>query len=239
MATTTFWQQLHATWPIGGPAKAPFSDSYPVRLPGGRILVLPLRALPDGTHAVASLIANQASFEVVDALSAAMTDLARLDAPDLIIGLPTLGLTFAPRIAEALGHTRYVPLGTSRKFWYDDALSEPIASITSPGITAAARKAIYLDPNLRPLLSGQRVTVVDDAISSGTSMLSALRLLRRLDVEIASVVVAMKQTTHWQPALAAFDPEMPKRVKAVYGCPLFTRGDGGWVPLPESMPMVP
>lgn len=238
-ATTNFWQQLHTTWPTGMPTQPPFTDGYPVRLPDGRVLVLPLRPLPDGAHAVASLIANHAAFAVVEALSAAMSDLARADAPDLIIGLPTLGLTFAPRIAEALGHTRYVPLGTSRKFWYDDALSEPVASITSPGTTPAARKAIYLDPNLRPLISGRRVTIVDDAISSGASMLSALRLLRRLDVEIAGIVVAMKQTTRWQPALAALDPALSQRVKAVYGCPLFARAGDGWTPLPETMPVVP
>jgi adenine/guanine phosphoribosyltransferase-like PRPP-binding protein len=233
--TTEFWQALHASCPEGLPTEAPFADSYPVRLPDGRILVLPLRPLPDGTHAVASLIANHAAFPVVEALCTAMADLARSDAPDWIVGLPTLGLAFAPRIAERLGHTRYVPLGYSRKFWYEDALSEPVASITSPG----AAKVIYLDPNLRPLLAGRRVTIIDDAISSGTSILSVLRLLQRLGVEVAGIVVAMKQTTRWQEALAAVDPKLPSLVKAVYGCPLFVRGPGGWTPVAGSMPSVP
>jgi adenine/guanine phosphoribosyltransferase-like PRPP-binding protein len=233
--TTNFWQALHTLWPEGVPTGAPYTESYPVRLPDGRILVLPLRPLPDGAHAVASLIANHAAFPVVAALSAAMADLAHADRPELIVGLPTLGLAFAPRIAEHLGHTRYVPLGYSRKFWYEDALSEPVASITSPG----GSKVIYLDPNLRPLLAGARVTIVDDAISSGASVLSVLRLLSRLDVEIASIVVAMKQTTRWQQALAEIGPSLPARVKAVYGCPLFARCDGGWAPIPETLPSVP
>lgn len=235
MGTTNFWQALHASPPAGLPAAPPYTDSYPVTLPDGRILVLPLRPLPDGAHAVASLIANHAAFAVVDALSVAMADLARDDRPDLIVGLPTLGLAFAPRIAERLGHTRYVPLGYSRKFWYEDALSEPVASITSPG----GSKAIYLDPNLRPLLGGRRVTIVDDAISSGASARAVLRLLRRCDVEVAGIVVAMKQTTRWQQALSAVDPALPSRVKAVYGCPLFARCEGGWTPLPETLPTVP
>jgi len=233
--TTDFWQTLHVSWPEGVPKAPPYSGSYPVRLPDGRILVLPLRPLPDGIHAVASLIANHAAFTVVAALSAAMADLARADAPDLIVGLPTLGLALAPQVAERLGHARYVPLGYSRKFWYEEALSEPVASITSPG----GAKAIYLDPNLRPLLAGRRVTIVDDAISSGTSVLSVLRLLKRLDVEVAAIVVAMKQTTRWQAALAALDPSLPARVTAVYGCPLFTREGGGWVPIADTMPRIP
>ena len=164
-----------------------------------------------------------------------MADLARPDAPDWIVGLPTLGLAFAPGIAQRLGHARFVPLGYSRKFWYEDALSEPVASITSPG----GAKVIYLDPNLRPLIEGRRVTIVDDAISSGTSMLSVLRLMQRLGVEVASIVVAMKQTTRWQQALAAVDPALPSRVKAVYGCPLFARSTGGWTPVAGTMPDVP
>jgi adenine/guanine phosphoribosyltransferase-like PRPP-binding protein len=233
--TVNFWQALHTLWPAGVPTAPPYADSYPVQLPDGRILVLPLRPLPDGTHAVASLIANHAAFSVVEALSSAMADLVREDRPELIVGLPTLGLAFAPRIAEQLGHARYVPLGYSRKFWYEDALSEPVASITSPDGT----KTIFLDPNLRPLLAGRRITIVDDAISSGSSVLSVLRLLRRLDVEVASIVVAMKQTTRWQQPLSSVDPALPSRVKAVYGCPLFARCDGGWTPIPETMPAVP
>ncbi len=172
---------------------------------------------------------------MVEALAAAMADLARTGRPDVIVGLPTLGLAFAPRVAEGLGHTRYVPLGYSRKFWYEDGLSEPVASITSPG----GSKAIFLDPNLRPQLQGKRVTIVDDAISSGASVLSVLRLLKRLDVEVASIVVAMKQTTRWQQALANVDAALPARVKAVYGCPLFRRGETGWVPVPETTPTIP
>lgn len=237
--TADFWQHLHASLPADVPAQAPFIDRYPARLPDGQILVLPLRALPGGAQAVASLIANHASFAVVEALSRAMADLARPDAPDVIVGLPTLGLAFAPRVAELLGHTRYVALGYSRKFWYEDALSEPVVSITSPGNSPGAAKSIYLDPNLVRLVAGRRVTLIDDAISSGGSILAALRLLHRTGAHTARIVVAMKQTTRWQAALAAFDADLPARVKAVYGCPLFAREDEGWVPVAQTMPQVP
>ena len=60
---------------------------------------------------------------------------------------------------------RYVPLGYSRKFWYDDALSEPVHSITSP----ETGKRLRLDPNLLPLLDRRRTVLVDDAISTGAT----------------------------------------------------------------------
>ena len=96
-----------------------------------------------------------------------------------------------------LGQPRFVPLGYSRKFWYDDALSVPISSITTP----EAGRRLRLDPNLLPLIRGRRVIVVDDAVSTGTTVVAALRLLRAIDVEAVGMVVAMKQTNRWETVL--------------------------------------
>ena len=233
--TTSFWQELLPDWPGGRPPCPPFQDAYPVRLRSGRVLVLPLRPLPDGVHAVASLIANQAAMGVVEALAVEMADLVRADAPDYVVGLPTLGLAFAPLVAAGLGQPRYAPLGYSRKYWYDDALSEPIQSITSPG----GAKRLYLDPNLLPLLQGRRVCVVDDAVSTGSSLLAVHRLFGRLGIEIASFALAMKQTTRWRAALEAVDPALPGKVRGVFGCPLFERTASGFLPVPGTLPQCP
>ena len=224
-ATTGYWQALLPKLPDATAPRPPFRFGYPVALPDGRILVLPLRRLPHG-HAVASLIANQASLPVVDALADGMTTLARSAAPDVVVGLPTLGLAFAPLVAARLGFSRFVPLGYSRKFWYRDDLSEPVRSITSP----EPGKRIYLDPNQLPLLQRQRVVVVDDAVSSGTTILAVMRLLRRAGVDVARIVVAMKQTDRWRAPLAALDPGLPERVHGLFGCPMFERRADGWYP---------
>jgi adenine/guanine phosphoribosyltransferase-like PRPP-binding protein len=228
-ATTGYWQELTPEVPARFTATPPYRFGYPVTLHCGRILVLPLRQLPDGDRAVASLIANQASNLVVAALADHMATQARAFDAEIIVGLPTLGLAFASLVAERLGQPRYVPLGYSRKFWYDDALSEPVSSITSPEIG----KRLRLDPNLLPLIEGRRVVLVDDAISTGATAIAAVRLLRKVGVDIAGMVVAMKQTNRWQAATA------PLPVRAVYGCPLFERGEGGWIPLTETQPDIP
>ncbi|MBB4369715.1 adenine/guanine phosphoribosyltransferase-like PRPP-binding protein [Bradyrhizobium sp. cir1] len=232
-ATTGYWQELTPDIPARFSATAPYRFGYPVTLPCGRILVLPLRRLPDGDHAVASLIANQASHLVVAALADHMATQARAFDAEIIVGLPTLGLAFASLVAERLGQPRYVPLGYSRKFWYDDALSEPVTSITSP----KAGKRLRLDPNLLPLLEGRRVVLIDDAISTGTTAIAAARLLQKIGVDIAGMVVAMKQTNRWQASTAALSPSLA--VRAVYGCPLFQRNEAGWMPLLETQPAIP
>jgi adenine/guanine phosphoribosyltransferase-like PRPP-binding protein len=136
-------------------------------------------------------------------------------------------------VAERLGQSRHVPLGYSRKFWYDDALSEPVTSITSP----EAGKQLRLDPNLLPVIEGRRVALVDDAISTGATAVAAVRLLQKAGAEIAGMIVAMKQTNRWEAPAAALSA--PLAVRAVYGCPLFQRSDAGWIPLTETQPAIP
>ncbi len=162
--TTGYWQEITADIPARFTDAPPYRYGYPVRLPDGRILVLPLRQLPSGGHAVASLIANQAAHVVIAALADAMAEQSRIFEADIVVGLPTLGFAFADRVAERLGHPRFVPLGYSRKFWYDDVLSEAVQSITSP----EPGKLLRLDPNMLPLLDGRRIVLVDDAISTGS-----------------------------------------------------------------------
>jgi hypothetical protein len=106
MIPESFWQEIL-------PPGAPVAGGYPARFADGRILLLPVRPLPDGKRALASLIINQASFAVVDALAASLAQKLAAFAPDVVIGLPTLGLTLAAAVAEKLGHSRYVPLGNS------------------------------------------------------------------------------------------------------------------------------
>ncbi|WP_165217538.1 phosphoribosyltransferase [Affinirhizobium pseudoryzae] len=218
-----FWQEIHAAGTF--PAEGPFSGFYPAELADGRQIRLPIRPLPDGQHALASLIINQASFAVVEALAEDLA--ARLSAfsPDVVVGLPTLGLTLAAAVARQLGHTRYVPLGTSRKFWYEDGLSVPLSSITTPDQV----KRLYVDPRMLPLLKNQRVALVDDVISSGTSILAGLSLLRSIDVEPVAIGAAMLQSDRWQIALDGCNLEWRERVRGAFCTPRLTKdNDGNW-----------
>jgi len=175
-------------------------SGYPARFDDGRILMLPLRPLPDGKRALASLIINQASFVVVNALAADLAQKLRPFSPQVVIGLPTLGLTLASAVAQELGLSRYVPLGNSAKFWYRSDLSVPLSSVTTPD----QDKRLYIDPRMLPLLPGRRIALIDDVISSGTSMLAALDLLQRCGIKPAVLGAAMLQSDAWQHALAGW-----------------------------------
>ncbi len=225
-ATTNYWQEIVAADALSVPAAPPYSRGYPARLPDGRYLVLPLRGVPgDPDRCVASLIANHASLDVVETLAGFMADRARVFGADGVVGLPTLGLAFAPLVARGLGFTRYVPFGYSRKYWYDESLSVPVQSLTTP----EAGKRLYVDPNLAGMLRGRRVLVVDDAVSTGQTMASALTLLARCEAEVAGIVVAMRQGTRWHGRLVDA-AGVPLPVACAFESPRLQRVPGGWAP---------
>ena len=213
---TDVWQSLHADLE---PGPQPDGETYAAPFGPNRAVLLPIRALPsDDGRGVASLILNQASFTVLNALCDDVAGRLAPHAPDVIVGMPTLGLPLAEGVARRLGHSRLVPLGTSRKFWYEDALSVPLASITTPG----GGRSLYLDPRMRPLLDGARVAVVDDVLSTGRSIAAVLALLRLVDAAPVAISAAMLQGLGWRATVG----DVP--VTGALATPILMRGPDGW-----------
>lgn len=221
-----FWQTIEPAGTYEHRSGSGFRDGYPAKLNDGRELLLPIRPRDQGRSALASLIINQASFTVVDALASEVAAQLAARQIQLLVGVPTLGLTLAEATARKLGHTRYLPLGTSKKFWYDESLSVPMSSITSPG----QQKRLYIDPRLRPLLVNQRIALVDDVLSTGSSMAAALALMDLCGAQPVCIGCAMLQTLQWQEKLASALPGIEDNVVASIHSPrLVPSTTGGWI----------
>lgn len=219
-----FWQKLYA--PETFDVQGVHETFFPATLDDGRQLQLPIRPLSDKQHALASLIVNQAAFDVLDALSDDLAAKLKVFEPDVIVGLPTLGLTLASEVARKLGHNRYVPLGTSRKFWYEEELSVPLSSITTPDQI----KRLYIDPRMLPLLDGRRIALVDDVISSGTSIVAALNLLNSRALKPVVIGAAMLQTQRWHAPLEQLGAEFAGMTRGCFTTPMLKHGEnGGWI----------
>jgi adenine/guanine phosphoribosyltransferase-like PRPP-binding protein len=228
--TTYYWQTLLTASKIPK-LNPPFQYGCPVALPDGQYLLLPIRRLPTNPdHAVASLLVNAASFDVVDTLSQLLSEELKPYAIDVIVGLPTLGHALCPGVARGLGHSRYVPMGYSKKFWYLPDLSTPVSSITSPEL---GQKRLWLDPHVLPFLQGKRVAIVDDAVSSGTTMLAAWELLQGLGINVVAAGVAMKQGGKWKNVLGV---EKTKKLVGVFDSPLLEAVPEGWSYRSETVP---
>lgn len=219
-----YWQELLSDEVLAASAgQTLWRGAYAARLPDGSGLLLPLRDL--GESAVAGLIVNQASFAVFDRLSGLLSELARRFAPDVVVGLPTLGHGLGAEVARSLGHANWVAPGTSRKFWYRESLSVPLTSITTPG----AGRRLWLDPRLLSRLAGRRVLVVDDVVSTGTSLQAGFDLLAAAAITPVAAVAVMLQGDRWCRTLGDRVP-----VAGVFATPLFAREGDAWRPRPET-----
>lgn len=216
-----------------GPGDPPHRDSYPVKLPDGDWAELPFLALPpDFDTAIAYLCITENSFELEDRLSSAMVEVVRDLAPEVVVGMPTLGMVLAASVAKKLGHPHYVPLSYSRKFWFEDELSIPVVSITSP----LKPKTVFIDPRLLERLEDKRVLLVEDVISTGGTVSAELELMKRIGANVVGVATAIKETNVWQTTLGAIDPDWPGLVRAPIRCPLFRKVEGGWAPDWSTLP---
>lgn len=220
IAPEDYWQVLLPAGTVSEPLVWP--ETYVATLPDGSQLFLPIRPRADGTG-LASLIINQASFAVLEGLAGHLAERMEANAVDLIVGLPTLGLTLAAEVARRLGHRRYLPLGTSPKFWYRNELSVPIASVTT-----SAERRLYVDPRLLPLLTGRRVALIDDVISSGRSITAGIELLALCGTTPVAIGAAMLQGSSWQSAESPALPLWQERTIGVFTTPLLHRTGTGW-----------
>lgn len=224
-STSSFWQSLENASQWRDRMHPPYRYAYPARVTPQMVLPLPIRPLcSNPKQAVASLISNQASLDVVDFIGREMGRLAQYFEVDRLLALPTLGMTFAPGVARHLGHQRWVPMGYSRKFWYDETLSTTVSSLTSPSLD----KMIYLDPHQLTLLKGARVLIVDDVISSAQTVNQVWNLMESLNIDVVGVLVAMRQGEQWRETLG---PARTMRVCGVFDTPRLELRQDGWWPI--------
>jgi adenine/guanine phosphoribosyltransferase-like PRPP-binding protein len=223
MTRTTYHAYL-TTLPADRVPKPPYTDYYPVTLEPAVQLNLPIEPLPGTNEAIVLLMSNQTTFEVEAKLSTLLASIAKEFRPEVIVGVPTMGLDYARQVALLLGFPFYVAFGNSRKYWYDDAYSVPVSSITSPG----AKKKLYLDPSLVERVRGKRALIVDDVIATGGSAMAAIALLKIVGADVVGVAAPFDEGNDWKAALDGAGFDWRKGVRTIAPMPRLVSTPGGW-----------
>ncbi len=149
------------------------------------------------------------------------SELAELLRPyevEVIASVATMGIPLAIEVTRALGLDDYAILHKTPKIHLADAVAEPVRSITT-----ATDQRLLFDRARIEALSGKRVGIVDDVISTGASSRAALSLVRRVGGEPVVFGALLTEGSGWREVLGA-DAAM---VRALGAIPIFRhRADG-------------
>jgi adenine phosphoribosyltransferase len=187
---------------------------------GSQKVELPLVALNDDLT-IALLICVDMGVEFAETAGHELADMMRPFDPEIIVSVATMGIPLAIEASRAMGLDDYVILHKTPKIHLGETWSEPVHSITTD-----KPQRLRMDPARVGAVRGRRVAVVDDVISTGASLASALRLVRRLDAEPVVIGCLMTEGGGWKEALGA-DAALVRTLGAM---PLFhPDGAGGLV----------
>lgn len=129
----------------------------------------------------------------------------------------TLGIPIGAGVATALGLERQYVLQKTPKKHLEDALLEPLESLTTQG-----DQYLRLDARWIHHLKGKKVAFIDDVISSGGSCNAALKLLRAAGAEVVAIGVILAEGDGWRSKLS---PEDADNLHYLAPIPVFTLDD--------------
>ena len=120
------------------------------------------------------------------------TELAGAE-PEVVVSAATLGIPVAIEVTRSLCLDDYVILQKTPKVHLRDALSEELSSITTEG-----SQRLLLDRARVGAVAGKRVALVDDVISTGSSIAAALRLLDAAGAEVVAIGALLTEGSGWR-----------------------------------------
>lgn len=144
------------------------NKTYPVEVAGVKRELRLFEIKPGVRIAILNILGDA---ELVDAVSKELAQKLTEHKPDVLVTAEAKSIPLAYAISVQMNYLPYVVLRKSYKPYMGDALQSETLSITT-----GAPQTLYLDEKDRQLVAGKRVALVDDVISTG-STLQGMRLI--------------------------------------------------------------
>ena len=137
---------------------------------------------------------------------------------EVVVTVATMGIPLAIETTRALGLDDYAILHKTPKIHLADGESEPVVSITTAG-----EQRLLFDAARVGAVAGKRVAIIDDVISTGGSIMAALRLVRRVGGNPVALGCMLTEGDAWRRALG----DDAALVRSLGQIPVFARGSDG------------
>lgn len=181
----------------------PTRPTYPVEV-AGLHRELPLFEVAPGVRiAVLNILGDT---ELVEACARALAErLGRIDF-DLIVTPEAKSIPLAHALARVIGRG-YVVLRKVRKVYMGETVDVETVSITT-----GAPQTLYLDEKDRQSIAGRRVVLLDDVVSTGSTLIGMRALMAKAGSTVAAEAAVFTEG----------DPQKWKSIIALGHLPVFT-----------------
>lgn len=151
-------------------------ETYPVEVAGIKRHLRKFEIKPGVKIAILNILGDT---ELVEAVSRDLAPLIAARQPDVLVTAEAKSIPLAHAVSANLGNMPYVVLRKSYKPYMGDALQSETLSITT-----GAPQTLFLDEKDRGLVAGKRVAVIDDVISTGSTLQGMRLILGKAGAEV-------------------------------------------------------
>ncbi|HUN08123.1 MAG TPA: phosphoribosyltransferase family protein [Aggregatilineales bacterium] len=151
-------------------------ETYPVTVAGVTRHLRLFQIKPGVRIAILNILGDT---EFVEAVSSELAPLIAAKQPDIIVTAEAKSIPLAHAVSTRMNNMPYVVLRKSFKPYMGDALQSETLSITT-----GAPQTLYLDEKDRGLVEGRKVVILDDVISTGSTLQGMRLILGKAGAEV-------------------------------------------------------
>jgi adenine phosphoribosyltransferase len=153
-------------------------ETYPVTVAGVRRDLRLFEIKPGVRIAILNILGDT---EFVEAVSQELAPKLAEHQPDVLVTAEAKSIPLAYALSAKMHNLPYVVLRKSYKPYMGDALQSETLSITT-----GAPQTLFLDEKDRALVAGKRVILVDDVISTGSTLQGMRLIMNKVDAHIVA-----------------------------------------------------
>jgi adenine/guanine phosphoribosyltransferase-like PRPP-binding protein len=180
------------------------AETYAIEI-GGVRRDLPIVEVASGVRiAVLNILGDM---QLVRAAARELAAPLREQSPDVLVTAESKSIPLVQELADLLDLPNYVVLRKRYRTYMGDALEVETVSITT-----GAPQTLYLDHKDRDLVAGRRVVIVDDVVSTGSTLEGMRAMVDRAGGTIVAEAAIFTEG----------DPEQWRDIVALGHLPIFT-----------------
>ncbi len=153
-------------------------ETHPIEIAGVKRELRKFEIKPGVRIAILNILGDT---ELVNAAGQVLAEKVSERNPDVLVTAEAKSIPLAHAMSAVLDNMPYVVLRKSHKPYMGDSLKSETLSITT-----GKPQTLYLDEKDRELIKGKRVVIIDDVISTGSTLQGMRLIMQKAEAEVVA-----------------------------------------------------